>query len=259
MLFVLLAAIIMLGAAALPRPGLPTGGALRLSGFNGQSVLAGFVLCIACTALLGMQFALPILFALLLRELGQVLAYRMLGHADARFRLAPFLDRMPVSDRPLTSDGQEFLTAIMGPAISLGPLVLAASLAVALRDSAPGPAGALWLLAATLGAVNFVLLLPFAPFDGARCMRCAVASYWPALTPAMAVFMSTAMFTASLRTGSVALMIAAAYGAQSLFHRAGPGRVPLKPDHGLIALAAYVFTLAAHFSAGWWLFRAYFS
>ena len=66
------------------------------------------------------------------------------------------------------------------------------------------------------------------------------------------------MATASLRTGSVALMVMAAVGAQSLLRRSPTGRTKMSADTGLIALAAYTFTMAAHFSAGWLLFQAYF-
>lgn len=257
-LYLVLASTIFLGSLGVLWAGASAQGSITVSGFDGRSVVIGFVLFVACAYVLGVPFGIPIILALLLREFAQVMAYRMLGHRRARFRFVPFMAGAGISDDPLKSDGEDFLVAIMGPALSLGPVAMGAALALVLRDWAPSLSTSLWFFAATCGAVNFVLLLPFAPFDGARCMRAAVASYWPALAPAAAVFMSTAMFTASLRTGSVALMVGAAFGAQSLLHRAERGRVPLKPDHGLLALAAYAFTMAAHFSAGWWLFGAYF-
>ena len=240
------------------RPGVARSVDITFSGFNGQSVLVGFTIVVFCASILGLPFGLPVVFALLVSELGKVLAHAMLGHDSARFRLVPWLDGAKISEKPIRSDGEEFLISIMGPALCLGPMVILAAVAANTQASAPQLAQSLWTFTATMGAANFLFLLPFPPFDGARCMRCAVASYWPALSPAMAVFMSTAMFTASLRTGSVFLMVGALFGLQSILRSQGHGRVPLKPEHGLIALAAYVFTLAAHFSAGWWLFAAYF-
>ena len=259
LVFFLLACGVIAGTVLAFKPGQSAGGTITLSGFNGQSVLIGFAFVVVCANVLGLPFGLPVVLAVLTRELGKVLAHQMLGHEITRFRLVPWPTGQRISDKPLNSDGEEFLISIMGPALCLGPMALAAALAVALQGPAPTVSNALWIFAATMGAANFVLLLPFAPFDGEKCMRCAVASYWPALAPAMAVFMSTAMFTASLRTGSIFLMLAALFGAQSLLRCAGNGRAPLKPDHGLIALAAYIFTMAAHFSAGWWLFEAYFN
>ncbi len=257
----LLAASLVCFIAILALRPAPSGtgpGSLSFSGLNGISVIAIFIVFVAVSALLGKPFALPVIASLLLLELGQVLACRMLGHRPARFRLVPLLSRERISDQPLKTDGDRFLVAIMGPALNLASMSLALGLSSATATAMPELSRDLWLFATTTGAVNFIALMPFRPFFGAELARAAVASYWPALAPAMTVFMSTAMATASLRTGSVVLMAGAVVGARSLFVRSPAGPVPMKPDHGLIALAAYVFTMAAHFAAGWMLFSAYF-
>ncbi len=274
------------------------GAPIRIAGANGLAVVFGFVLYVAASLILGPGYGLPVLLALMLRELGLALGRRLTGDARPVFHLVPRiaarrrqLARMPAemasaqpareadpdmllhpalrsraapheasSDRlagnlsaangPAT-DGDEFLIAIMGPALSLGPAALALCLSALLRAQMPFLSDQLLLLATGLGIVNFTLLLPFRPFDGARCMRCAVASYWPALAPAMAVFMATAMATAALRSGSLLLMGGALLGAASLLLRPATGRVPMRPDQGLLALGAYVFTMAAHFTLAW--------
>lgn len=258
MFFVLLASALCIATAYTLHSNVAGVGAIRFSGFNGIGVLVGFVIIMGLTAALGPSFGLPLIATLLLHELGHVLAYRMLGHKNARFRLIPLLRNEKISDRPLETDGEFFFIALMGPAFSLGPMALAMTLSVALQPTMPEIARSFWIFGVTCGAVNFVNLLPFWPMDGGRCARTAVANFWPTLAPAMTVFMTAAMATASLRTGSVALMVMAAVGAQSLFRTPTTGRTKMTANVGLVALAAYTFTMAAHFTAGWLLFSAYF-
>ncbi|MEE9387431.1 MAG: hypothetical protein V3U96_02370 [Paracoccaceae bacterium] len=258
MIFVSLASILCVVTAYSLRGNALENGTISVSGFNGISVVAAFVLFLGVAVIAGPEFGIPLIAALLLHELGQVLAYRMLGHNRARFRLLLALSKQKISDEPLTSDTEEFFTSIMGPAFCLGPMALAMAIATMLAPVAPVSAHSFWIFAVTCGAVNFLSLLPFWPLAGARCARAASISFWPALAPAMAAFMSAAMMTASFRTGSVILMVMAAVGAHSMWRQRASGLTPMEPDVGLIALAAYTFTLAAHFSAGWMLFEAYF-
>ena len=269
----------MLTTLMVPRLPHGAGAPIRVAGANGQAVLFGFGLYVAASLILGPGYGLPVLLALMLRELGQALGHRLTGAAEPVFRLTPRaesrrrrlarrLGALPSGREAATAetgtaeaagpatDGDAFMIAIMGPALSLGPAALALSLSVLLRPQAPQLAEQLMLLATGIGIVNFTLLLPFRPFDGALCIRCAVASYWPALAPAMAVFMASAMATAALRSGSLLLMGGALLGAASLLLRPGAGRVPMRPDQGLLALGAYVFTMAAHFSLAWPLIAA---
>ena len=257
MLFVTIAALLCIATAYTLRPNLLGHGSIAVTGINGISVVAGFVLYIAVAALIGPEFGVPFITALLINEMGQVLAYRMLGHKNARFRLVPFLNKTPISDRLLITDGEVFFVAIMGPAFCLGPMALAATFGAMLGPTAPVAAQSFWLFAITCGALNFVLLMPFSNLPGGRCTSAAVVNFWPALAPAMTLFMAAAMFTASLRTGSAALMVMAGIGAHSLWQGKSTPRIRMSPNAGLIALAAYTFTLVAHFSLGRHLFEVY--
>lgn len=258
MVFVTIASVLCIATAFTLRSNNLGNGSIALSGFSGINVVLGFVIYVAVAAAIGPEFAAPLIAAVLLQETGQVLAYRMLGHKRAKFRLLPLFSRVPISEQPLKTDGEDFFVAIMGPAFCLGPIALAMTIAVAIAPVAPASAQFLWFFAITCGAINFINLLPVWPLAGGRCSRAAVVNFWPALAPGMTVFMSTALVTASLRTGSVALMVMAGVGAHSLWRRQTSGRIPMPADAGLIALAAYVFTMAAHFSVGWLLFEAYF-
>ncbi len=258
MIFVTLASLLCVVTGRSLCGNLMENGTIAVSGFNGVAVVAGFVVFIATAAIVGPEFGIPLIAALLLHELGRVLAYRIMGHNGARFRLVPILSRTPISDRALSTDAEEFFAAIMGPAFCLGAMALSMAIAAMLMPVAPVAAQSFWIFSVTCGAVNFVSLLPFWPLAGARCARAATVNFWPALAPAMAVFMCTALVAASFRTGSVALMVVAALGAQGLWRRGQNWRTPMAPDVGLIALAAYAFTMAAHFSAGWLLIGPYF-
>ncbi len=232
-------------------------GSITVSGLNGIGVIFGFIFYVLASSVFGAEIAVTLIASLLLHEMGQVLAYRMLGHSQAKFRLVMLQYNQPISAQPLTNDGEEFFTAIMGAVFSLGPMVLSLAIAAALLPVAPVTAHQFWLFGVTCGALNFVSLLPFWPFAGGRCIRTSVVKFWPGLGPMMTVFLSAAMLVASLRTGSVALMVLAGIGAQSLWRPSPSGLEPMEPETGLIALSAYAFTLAAHFSAGWLLFLVY--
>lgn len=240
------------------RGSVATGASVSLSGFDGVGVLLGFVAFIFAAALLGPAFGISLLAALLLHELGHVMAYRMLGHTHTRFRLVPLYTSLPVSDQPLKTEGEVFFVALMGPGLSLAPMLLAMTLSAMLATSAPELANWLRIFAVTCGALNFINLLPFWPLDGGRCARIAAGNFWPALAPGITVFMSTALLVAGLRTQSLALLIFAVVGASTLLRKGDPLGTPMGANNGLVALAAYTFTMAAHFSAGWWLLEAYF-
>jgi len=240
------------------RGGVTAGGPVSFSGFNGIGVVFVFVAFVFAAALLGTTFGISLLVSLFIHELGHVLAYRMLGHKHTRIRLVPMMKDTDISDTRPVSEGEAFFIALMGPGLSLAPMVLALTLSVAFAQSAPGFADAMRVFSVTCGALNFINLLPIWPLDGGRCARIAAGNFWPALAPGMTVFMCSAMAMAGLRSGSLALIVFAAIGAHSLLHKSEPLAVRMGPNNALIGLAAYTFTLAAHFTSGWLLLQIYF-
>ena len=231
-ILLLSAAIICVATAYSLRSAEPTGTPIAYCGFDGISVLFGFIAFTLVAAPLGTVFGFSILASLVLHELGHVLAYRMLGHR------APLLSNLPISDQPLKSEGEAFFVALMGPGFSLAPMTLAAALSVALANSMPETSNILRIFAIACGSLNFVNLLPSWPLDGGKCARIAAGNFWPALAPAMTVFMCAALASASLRTGSLALLVVAGVGAHSLLRKSENFSRPLGPDAGLVALAA---------------------
>ncbi len=132
-----LAALICVATYFSLRSTAPIGAPITYCGFDGVSVLFGFVTFTLAAAPLGTAFGFDILASLMLHELGHVLAYRMLGHSETRFRLVPLLTKLLISDQPLKTESEAFFVALMGPAFSLAPMTLAAALSVTLASSMP--------------------------------------------------------------------------------------------------------------------------
>lgn len=228
-----------------------------LTGFDGIGVVAGFAVFVIAAWLTGPAIATAILISLMLREIGHVIAHQIMGHISTRFRLAPLIADQPVSDDPLRTDGQALFAALMGPGFCLVPMLLAYLASLGVAEGNPALAQGLRTFAITCGAVNFITLLPFWPLDGGRCVRIAARSIWPVLAPASAIFMIAAICLAAWRSGTLGLLVLAMVGVQSLLRRDRKTAYPLPPDVALLALAAYAFTLAAHFCGGWALLSQY--
>ncbi len=248
-----LATLICVGTFAAIGIGRTGAGQVEWVGFDGPGVLVGFGLYVAAAQFWGNAFAVSLMAAFLLHEMGHVLAVRLASSGNARFRLTPILSGRAVSEKRPVDDAEMFFVALMGAGFSLAPMAMALVLSLAMRPVYPEMSDFLLVFGTTIGALNFIMLLPFPMMDGGKCARVAVRNFWPALAPGLTIFMVAAMGTAGVRHGSVALLLVAAVGAYSLFTKPEATRHPMKPDQGLVALAAYAFTIAAHFSAGWLL------
>ena len=233
------------------------GSRLTLVGFDGISVIIGFVAFVLGAVVFGPLFGMSLVISVLLHELGHVLAYQFLGYENVRFRFVPLFSGVPISDTPIRTEGHGFFIALMGPGICVAPMALAYALSIVLQDVHPEAATIFRTFAVTCGTINFINLLPFWPLDGGKCARIFAANFWPALAPALAVFMAAMFATAAIRTQPLTLLIMAMVGAQSIFHKAKPHPIPMGADNALIAMAAYSFTMAAHFSGGYWLLSQY--
>lgn len=253
-LFVAASIVLCAGMAIALMPREAGGHPIRWVGFDGYSVVAIFLIYVGFDAFLGSTFAISLLIALGLHEAGHVLAHRILGRGTSHFRLVPVLSEVPVQAEPFRDEGQAFFVALMGAGFSLAPMVLSLTLAAVLMPWAPDIAGFLLVFGATVGAVNFVMMLPFKPMDGGRCAAIAARNFWPALAPGITAFMIAAFFSAGFAEGSLAFFILGAFGLASLFSRPVANLKPMGPNAALVALAAYAFTLSAHFTAAWLLF-----
>lgn len=237
------------------RAGVTDQGKIALSGFDGLGVILAFTAFVIVAVLFGPLVSASVLAALFFNELGHALARRTLGDKNAELRLfpVPFLRNSAnaAAEDPL----EESYIALMGAGLSIAPMVMGYAATQLLLGFDHELANMALTFAVTCGAVNFIMLLPFLPLDGGRCVRAFSYGFWPALSPTLSAFMVAAFLSAAYRSGSVAFFILAGIGLQSLIPRKGPEHAPLSPNNALLVLGAYSFTLAAHFCGGWWLIK----
>ncbi|MCI2400266.1 hypothetical protein [Aliiroseovarius subalbicans] len=257
MLFLIFATGLFLATLSMVRPALADGPPLALSGLNGASVVIAFTCFVSVGVLMGSVFAFALLLAFLLHEFGHVLAYRMVGHADARFRLVPFWNGVRISDTPPRSDLDAFFIALMGPGVSLAPMVLSFALVDVLAPHAPLASDFFLQFALATGALNFVNLLPLWPLDGGRCIRIMVQAQFPGVGPLAAAAMSAALMGFAYSVSSVLIFLMALVGAFALItgREDHASRATLTKHELRLALTAYFAALSAFFLGGWWIIR----
>ena len=253
-LYVAMAVVLSAGVVAALAPRSASGHPVRWVGFDGQSVLLIFALYVAAETFFGTGFAISLLTACALNEAGHVLAHRMLGRGASHFRLVPLLSEVPVQSDPFRDEGQAFFVALMGAGFSLAPMVLSFGLSAAFQPYAPEISAMLFLFGGTVALVNLLSLLPFRMLSGGRCAEIAARNFWPALAPGMAAFMIAASASAGLRYMSLPLLGLSLFGLVSLFWSPVSRLRPMGPAVGLLALAAYIMTLTAHFAGAYLLF-----
>lgn len=213
-----------------------------------SKVLFLAVVSIAAAVLIfGPVFGVLIIIAVIIHEMGHVMAFRVCGHSDARFRLIPLLGGVAISSRPPKDQANDFFITIMGPAIGLAPMVLAFSLSYLLRDSAPLISVLLSAFGMTVAALNAFNLLPLYPLDGGRMISLATSSLWPAAEIFVAGGMVALLVLLAVVMKSFIIGLIALMGFQSIRVEAQRARkpVPMKKATALVALAAHAFTLAA--------------
>lgn len=233
------------------------GGRVQPIGFDGINVVIGFGITSLVAAATSPLLAFAFVFAVLLHEGMGALACRIAGQDVARMRLVPLpVLTAPRADRPFDTALEESFVALYGPALAIVPMVLCFALFHSFSVIAPAFANAMRATALMLGAFNFAMLLPFCPFAGGDVMRAVSEAFWPKLGVLVTVFMSAAFLSAGLRDGSLAMLILAAAGIQSLFHKRRNDQVALKHNEALLVLATYGFVLTAHFTGGWWLIKS---
>jgi Zn-dependent protease len=193
-------------------------------------------------------------------EFGHVAAYRVCGHADARFRLIPLLGGVAISDQVPASHEKDFFITLMGPGICIAPMVLALALVDVAAGYSADAADFLWIFATVTGALNFFNLLPFWPLDGGRCLAVLCNTFWPGGARQVTLAMSGALIALGIYSQNFILVAFALMGAQSLFAAEQIARFqrPMGKRRGALAAAAYVATVAVFGKVGWPLMTGFF-
>ena len=224
----------------------------QVIGFDPNAVGLGALAIGVAIYFYGWAFGVAIILAVALHEFGHVVAYRVCGHADARFRLIPILGGVAISNRLPASQDRAFFIALMGPAICLAPMALAFALSDLAYPTAPVLAGFLYAFAVVLGAFNFFNLLPFWPLDGGRIVQLLAQTFIPWATRQVSIAMTGlgAVLAFASQSYIILFFILISWGALMQSEQILGLQRPMTRGQGLIALAAYGCTAAAFFLGG---------
>lgn len=235
-------------------------GPVHFSGFDPNAIVLGVLAVAAAVYVFGPTFGIALMLAIMIHEFGHVAAYRVCGHADARFRLIPLIGGVAISNQLPASQEKDFFITLMGPAICLAPMILSLALLQIDGIARSEACGFLATFAAVTGAINALNLMPFWPLDGGRCVTTLVRTFLPGATVQAMMAMVAATIVLAIYSRSIVLMVFALMAAQNLIQRGdvGASQRPMSKGRGLIALAAYLATFAAFVLSGWPLLARFF-
>jgi Zn-dependent protease len=258
----LLAALALCGATLYALRGglVGQGQFLTIAGFDTQSLGLGILAVIAAAFYFGPLYGAAIILTVMIHEFGHVAAYRVCGHADARFRLIPLLGGVAISNQVPASQEKNFFIALLGPGICIAPMVLAFVASDHLMYVAPEFAQFLYVFALVMGGLNFFNLLPFWPLDGGRCLAFLCNSFAPGLVPFLTFAMSGLAIAIAVMTQSWILVMFLLFNVQSLQSSIRLTQVQraMHPSRAVLATGAYLFTMASFGAVGWPLISGFF-
>lgn len=201
----------------------------------------------------GWFLALVLVGALLVHELGHLLAYRLIGQPWGRLVFLPFLGAVALPRIGFTSQGQSVFAAIMGPGVSV-VVPLAAALYTLWR-----PAGIDHDIAVGAGlvgaALNLFNLLPVEPLDGGVVLRSVLARLFGSFARFGLIAIGFAILMLGWYSEQVLLLIfgGIAVLANLRTRTIDPGLVPLSrlqvaiSAFGFLSVVAAYTALARHF------------
>lgn len=238
------------------RPVLASGG-LRpdFNKVDGRVVLGLFAALSAMALVLGIDLAVGLLVAALVKAAGHLIGHRLVGDTTAEYRLVAFPGGPEAAGARAEDDLAAFFVLLMGPGLGLAPMVAAFTIAGLFAESAPGLAAPLRAYALAAGALNLVALLPLWPLAGGRLVQLIVEARFPQVTGLAAAMVAALFIGMSLTMQSLLLFLAGAVAGLALVLRP-PQSTPrpcLSRAQSRIGFLAYFATLAAYFTAGWWV------
>jgi Zn-dependent protease len=232
---------------------------ITIVGFETESLAMGVLAVIAAGYFFGPMYGIALILSVMIHEFGHVAAFRVAGHDDARFRLVPLMGGYAISNSLPATQKKDFFISLMGPGISVAPMVLAYALSKYAWSISPEAANFLYVFASVTAILNFLNLMPFWPLDGGRCVRIIAFTFWPALANVLTIAMSAGLAAIAVLTQRYFLLFFALMGAQSIMHANTLSQVQTRMHwkDGLLAAAAYLFTAAAHLAGGWSMLAYY--
>lgn len=235
---------------------------LQVAGLEASSGVLAVLALAAAMYFWGVLYGIALIVAVLVHEFGHVAAYRVCGHADARFRLIPLMGGVAISNSAPARADEEFFITLMGPAINLAPMALCLAAAEVIftarfTTELPYQLGSyLFVQGMVLAALNFFNLLPLWPLDGGRMTQRLIYTFAPSLTRQVSIAMMLLAVGLCLLTQSLFLLFFVLMSWPSLMQAESRLATlsPLPPKRALLALAAYLATAAAFFAGGHPLF-----
>jgi Zn-dependent protease len=236
---------------------LPGARGFQLAGFDPNAAGLGALAIAVAVYYYGWIFGIALILAVVTHEYGHVVAYRVCGHSDARFRLIPLMGGVAISNRLPATQGNAFFIALMGPAICLAPMSLSFALANYAFDLAPLTGAFLFAYGMVLASFNFFNLLPFWPLDGGRMVQILCQTYIPWATRQVSIAMTLIGAALALFTQSwfILLFILMSWGGLMQSEQILGLQRPMSKFHAFIGLGAYGFTAAAFYLGGSFLLQ----
>ena len=231
-----------------------------VTGFDPQSLGLGALAVLAAGWIWGPLFGAALIVAVVVHEFGHVAAHRVMGHADARFRLVPLMGGVTISDRLPATQAQDFFIVLLGPGISVAPMGLAYALSALTWDLSEGVSDFLYVLGIVMAVLNLFNLMPFWPLDGGRLLRILAYRLHPELARQLTFAMSAALGVWGLLSMSTLLVIFALLGATSAIQADGLARAQRAMEWRQWgwALTAYLACFAAHLAGAWGFIGGWF-
>ncbi len=229
----------------------------RLASFDLNAAALAALAIAAAVYFYGWVFGVALVLAVVIHEYGHVVAFRVCGHSDARFRLIPLMGGVAISNRLPATQNEAYFIAIMGPAFCLAPMALCFALSNLLFVQMPILSGMMLIFAMVLASFNFFNLLPFWPLDGGRMVQMLCQTYIPWATRQVSIAMTVIGAGLAWFSHSYFLLffILISWGGLMQSERVLEVQRPMSKWHAFIALAAYGFTAGSFFLGGSFLLR----
>lgn len=207
-------------------------------------------------AYFGVSGGIAIIVTIVWHEWGHVIAYRVAGHSDARFRLIPLFGGVAISNQSPKNQAASCFVTLMGPGFSISLVVGLFLLASWLAEEGSPYFRDIYWAAMIAGVINAFNMLPLWPLDGGRAIRAITVTAAPRLSPVLTNVMSAILigFAAIKQMWLLLLFGLIGYSYARRATKSEATLAPMTKGQAIVASIAYLSILAAHVLAGLPLF-----
>lgn len=211
----------------------------------------------AAVAYYGVSGGIAVIVAVMWHEWGHVIAFRVAGHSDARFRLIPLFGGVAISDKRPKDHATDCFITLMGPGFSVSLVVVLVLAEAILRDAGSPLAPHVRRAAIITGAINAFNMLPLWPLDGGRALRAITVTAAPKLAGIVTTVMSATLAAIALMHQMWILLMFAIIGYRYA-QQAASSDVNLRPmtqGQAILAAVGYLAIFGANLLVGLPVFR----